>query len=91
MKREEQDKKKGQSESTPTETNDVTNSDNDYFVNINGEVVKVDVKNEEEYSCLLNCLEGYYIYGIGREDEDEDDYDEGHDDDNNDDVCVSGL
>ena len=36
-------------------------------------------------------MEGYYIYGIGREDEDEEDYDEDDYDEGHDDVCVSGL
>ena len=38
---------------------------------IEGVEIEVDVNSDEEYSCLLNCLEGYYIYGIGREGEDE--------------------
>ncbi|MDO4957959.1 MAG: hypothetical protein Q4E68_01715 [Prevotellaceae bacterium] len=45
--------------------------DQSYYVNIDGEDIKVDVKNDSEYSCLLNCLEGYYIYGNGSEDDSE--------------------
>lgn len=52
----------------------------EYYVNIEGENVKVDVKNDEEYSCLLNCLEGYYIYGIGRDDEEDDECEDGDED-----------
>lgn len=43
--------------------------DKSYYVNIDGEDIKVDVKNDSEYSCILNCLEGYYIYGNGSKDE----------------------
>ena len=52
----------------------------EYYVNIEGENVKVDVKNDEEYSCLLNCLEGYYIYGIGRDDDEDDECEDGDED-----------
>lgn len=55
-----------------TETSNKMESEKEYYVNIDGEDVKVDVKSDEEYSCLLNCLEGYYVYGIGRDDEDDD-------------------
>ena len=58
-----------------TETNNVINGNSDYYVDIDGETVKVDFKSDEEYSCLLNCMEGYFIYGIGREDSEEEDDD----------------
>ena len=45
--------------------------DEAYYVNIDSEDIKVDVKNDSEYSCLLNCLEDYYIYGNGCEDDSE--------------------
>ena len=48
-----------------------TKENSGYSVIIEGEEIEVDVNIDEEYSCLLNCLEGYYIYGIGREGEDE--------------------
>ncbi len=35
----------------------------------------MDVNSDKEYSCLLNCREGYYIYDIGREDDCDDDDD----------------
>ncbi len=47
------------------------NGDKEYYVNIDGKPVKVDVNSDEEYSCLLNCLEGYYIYGAGSDDEED--------------------
>lgn len=53
------------------ESDSESSKDKEYYVNIDGEDVKVDVKSDSEYVCLLNCLEGYYIYGIGRDDEDE--------------------
>lgn len=55
---------------TPEENNKSTEKKK-YFVNIEGEDVEVNVKNDSEYSCLLNCLEGYYIYGNGCEDDSE--------------------
>ena len=48
-------------------------------MDIDGKSVKVDVENDEEYSCILNCLEGYYIYGIGRDDEHEENNDDNSD------------
>ena len=48
-------------------------------MDIDGKSVKVDVENDEEYSCVLNCLEGYYIYGIGSDDEYGDDNDDDSD------------
>ena len=75
MKREEPSKYNEQSESSSTETNNVINGNSDYYVDIDGETVKVDFKSDEEYSCLLNCMEGYFIYGIGREDSEEEDDD----------------
>lgn len=49
----------------PTITSNNLEHDKSYYVNIDGEDIEVDVKNDSEYSCLLNCLEGYYIYGNG--------------------------
>lgn len=50
-----------------------TSKDNkEYHMGIDGKSDKVDIVNDEEYSCLLNCLKDYYIYGIGRDDEYED-------------------
>lgn len=70
-------KKETFEESFNQETTSAMNANNPeqdqpYFVNIDGEDIKVDVKNDSEYSCLLNCLEGYYIYGNDCEDDLED-------------------
>lgn len=70
-------KKETFEESSNQETTSAMNANNPeqdqpYYVNIDGEDIKVDVKNDSEYSCLLNCLEGYYIYGNGCEDDLED-------------------
>lgn len=70
-------KKETFEESSNQETTSAMNANNPeqnqpYYVNIDGEDIKVYVKNDSEYSCLLNCLEGYYIYGNGCEDDPED-------------------
>lgn len=70
-------KKETFEESSNQETTSAMNANNpvqdqSYYVNIDGEDIKVDAKNDSEYSCLLNCLEGYYIYGNGCEDDPED-------------------
>ena len=47
-------------------TNEVVDENLDnkkYYVNIDGEVVEVECENDSEYSCLINCLEGYYFFG----------------------------
>lgn len=31
----------------------------------------MDVKNDEKYACLMNCLKGYYMYVGDEEDDDE--------------------
>lgn len=39
------------------------------------------VKSDEEYACLMNCLEGYYLYdGDSKEDGEEVEYDDEDDD-----------
>lgn len=55
--------------------------DKKYFAYIDGEIVEVDVKSDEEYACLMNCLEGYYLYGgDSEEDGEEVEYDDEDDD-----------
>lgn len=49
-----------------------TKENSGYSVIIEGEEIEVDVNNPEEYSCLLNCLEGYCYFGNGDDDQDED-------------------
>lgn len=60
MKQSKQTKK---SNSVSNKSNSATEKKH-YYVNIEGEDVEIQVKDEGEYSCILNCLEGYYIYGI---------------------------
>lgn len=73
MKQEKQNENVNQNGNVLNETNEAIDSSSGYYVNIDGEDIKVDVKSDEEYSCLLNCLEGYYLYGNGSdEDSDED-------------------
>ena len=66
-------------DSKNTNEQETSKDDKEYYVDIDGKSVKVDVENDEEYSCILNCLEGYYIYGIGRVDEHEDNNDDDSD------------
>ena len=66
-------------DSKNTNEQETSKDDKEYYVDIDGMSVKVDVENDEEYSCILNCLEGYYIYGIGRDDEHEDNNDDDSD------------
>ena len=66
-------------DSKNTNEQETSKGDKEYYVDIDGKSVKVDIENDEEYSCILNCLEGYYIYGIGRDDELEDDNDDDSD------------
>lgn len=42
-----------------------------YYAYIDGGIVEVDVKNDEKYACLMNCLKGYYMYVGDEEDDDE--------------------
>ena len=66
-------------DSKNTNEQETSKDDKEYYVDIDGKSVKVDVENDEEYSCILNCLESYYIYGIGRDDEHEDNNDDDSD------------
>ncbi|MBO4821547.1 MAG: hypothetical protein J5548_08795 [Prevotella sp.] len=73
MKQEKQNESEKQDGIVSNETNEAIENNSGYYVNIDGEDVKVDIKSDEEYSCLLNCLEGYYLYGNGRDEDCEDD------------------
>lgn len=60
------------------QTNEVIMEDLDnekYYVNIDGEDVEVECDSDSAYSCLLNCLEGYYFFNEDEEYEEEDDED----------------
>ena len=68
-----------QERATSSEINAEPTTEKEYYVNIDGEEVRVDVEDDSAYGCLLNCLEGYYMYG-GDEEEEECDDEEDEDD-----------